>query len=78
MEKDGVRVSTSGNAFDGPFDMVTYPDVDLGFKFAFGPFEVNSENELLISFGVSAHFAVGGYINLSFNITEYFERIRNK
>ena len=58
--------------------MVTYPDVTLGPKFAFGPFEINNENELLLSFGISAHFVIGGHIGLSFNITEYMERIRSK
>ena len=75
VEKDGFRVSPSGNAWDGPFEMVNYPDVTNGNEFSFLIFAINSEQEFLISFSAGVHFIIGGHVTASFNVSEFFERL---
>ena len=75
VEKDFVRVSSSGRASDGPFDMLYYPDVVKESSLVIGPFEINNEGEFLISVGGSVHLGPGGHVKAAFNITEFLERL---
>jgi len=60
VEKGGKRVSSSGNAMDGPFDMVNYPDVTQGNQLSIFIFAINSEGDFLISLSAGVHLGVGG------------------
>ena len=75
VEKDDKIVSSSAHPLDGPFDLINYPDVKRGNQFAIGPFVVNESGEFLISVSASAHLGGGGRISLSFNFSEFFERL---
>ena len=77
VEKDFERVSTSGSAFDGPFDMIHYPDVEKGGQFSFGLLQVNSEGEWLLSAGVGAYVGAGGHVGIAFNLSEFWEMLKN-
>ena len=75
VEEDGKRISSSGKASDGPFDMVNYPDVERGNQFAFGRLVIDSSGDVLISVSKSVHLGFGGHVSLSYNITEFAERL---
>lgn len=73
-EKGGDRISDSGNAYDGPFDLIKYDDATK-VKYGSSGFVMNSENEVLISFSRSKHFIIGGHYSISFNLSEFFIRL---
>ena len=75
VEKDFDRVSRSGSVFDGPFDMIHYPDVKKGSKFSFAFIEITDEGDVLLSIGAGAYVGAGGHVGLSFNLTECWERL---
>ena len=68
-------MSTPGTPWDGPFDMIHYPDVVKGNELAIGPFVMNNSGDLLVSVSASVHLGPGGVVSAGFNITEFFERI---
>ena len=75
VEKGGQRVSSSGSAWDGPFDMINYPDVTHGNQFSFLFISVNESGDLLLSASVSIHIGIGGHASIGFNITEFWKRL---
>ena len=77
VEKGGNRVSSSGNAYDGPFDMISYPDVKRENQFSVLIYSRNDKGEDLISFEPSAHLGIGGYLKISFNLTEFKRRLKD-
>ena len=75
VEENFKRVSNSGTSYDSIFDIKNYPDVTRGNSISAGPVSVNSEGEVVISIGASAHFIFGGHAKFGFNITEFFQRL---
>ena len=75
VEKGLVRISNSASVYDGPFDMINYPDVSRGSQFSFGFVEISDDGDFLISIGASAHVGGGGHAAIAFNVTEFIERI---
>ena len=75
VEKGGNRVTTSGSAYDGPFDMIFYDDVKHGPQWSYGLWVIDSDGDVLISWSASAHFIIGGHISFSINLSEFLERI---
>lgn len=75
VEKGGRIVTDSGSVWDGPLDMINYPDVTHGNQFSLGPIVINNEGDFLVSISTSAHFGFGGHASASLNITELIERL---
>ena len=75
VQKGDKRVSNSGSALDGPFDMIFYPDVKRGNIITFLIFSVNSEGDFLVSLSASAHLGAGGSASIALNLSEYYERL---
>ena len=75
VEKGGERVTSSGDPDDKMLDMLKYPDTKEEKSVSFSIFAINEEGEFLITIGAGAFVGYGGSVNLSFNVSEYLERL---
>jgi len=73
VEVNGEKISNSGKASDGPFDIINYPDVTHGYEFAMPFFAINSDGELLLSLSAGFHLGIGGHASIAYNLSELIE-----
>ena len=75
VEKGGKRISSSGTALDGPFDMIFYPDVTHGNQWSILFLAQNSAGDYLVSLSAGAHLGGGGHASVAFNVSEFLRRL---
>ncbi|MBQ7362818.1 MAG: hypothetical protein IJW48_00035 [Clostridia bacterium] len=75
-EKNGKSTNYSASAYDGPFDMLFYPETikSLNLSLGMATYDVIN-NEFKISHSISGHFLMGGHFSVGFNVSEFFRRV---
>ena len=76
VEKGGRKITSSGSAMDGPFDMINYPDVTHGNQLTILIVSVDNDGDFVVGISPSVHMGFGGYFYVGFNVTEFMERLR--
>jgi len=74
-EKGGKRVNVEGTSLDGPLDMIHYPSTEKENAFSVPFVSISDSGEVLISISGSLHIGGGGHFSVSFNVTEFLERL---
>ena len=71
---DNLKLSSQNS--DGPLDMLNYSETDKSLIILCGPFSLDSDFDLRISFNSSAHIFFGGHFSAGFNFSEFIRRIQ--
>ena len=75
-EQGGKRVSSYGEAEDGPFDMLLYPDTVHTFELNVGPISVNQKGDFVFKLSTkNSYVGIGGKASVGINITEFIVRL---
>ena len=77
-EQGGRCTNKTANAYDGPLDMLTYPETKVSLTISMGNFGYDViNNEFKFSSGNAVHAILGGHYAFGFNFSEFFRRLRD-
>lgn len=71
----GKRVNVEGTSLEVPLDMIHYPGTEKENAFSVPFVSFRDSGEVLISISGSFHIGGGGHFFISFNMTEFLERL---